>query len=241
MIMDDNKFWDLVEATKEERTKGAYYLRERGLEEHFNVLRFLESFKRKGRKKVTYNEIATVLRYDKRIRRCLFKYIGVIEERLRAHFMDTYRDDVSKLIKTKEFKEEYHKQENNFYKTITHLMFKALILLFKKQDSSFKESVFGKVENMDANLNALVDLRNQVYHNKFLLNNLEFKKCKYNGVEQSSLYANIKNLYYFSDIDCKDALIKEIKACANYHLSKYKNQVSWKLPKDVVVCIDSRL
>lgn len=235
--MTDEEFWQSVEATEEERIKGTYYLRERGLEEHFNVLRYLESFRSSSNGKVTYNEIATVLRYDKRIRRCLFKYIGVVEERLRAHFLDAYRNDVSNLVQTKEFKEEYHKQENDFYKTITHLMFKALILLFKKQDVSFKESVFGKVENMNANLNALVDLRNQVYHNKFLLNNLEFKKCKYNGVKQASLYANIKNLYYFSDTDCKEALAKEIKACAFFHQPKYKNQVKWKLPKDIIVTL----
>ena len=90
--MNDQEFWNSVEATNEEKLKGTYYLRERGLEEHFNALRFLESFKRTGNRKVTYNEIATVLRYDKRIRRCLYKYIGVIEERLRAHFMDFYRD-----------------------------------------------------------------------------------------------------------------------------------------------------
>lgn len=236
--MNDKEFWDSVEATKEERLKGAYYLRERGLEEHFNVLLFLNSFKRAGNKKVTYNEIATVLRYDKRIRRCLFKYIGVVEERLRAHFMDFYRNNASKLVKTKEFNKEYSKQGKDFYKTITHLMFKPLILLFKKQEKAFKKSVFGDVENMDTNLNALVDLRNQVYHNKFLLNNLEFKSCKYDGVKQASLYANIKNLYCFSDADCRNALIREINACANYHLPKYKNQVNWKLPKDVMLSFD---
>lgn len=235
--MNDKEFWDSVKATDEEKEKGSYYLRERGLEEHFNVLEYLQSFK-KTNDKVSYKEIATVLRYDKRIRRCLFKYIGVVEERLRAHFLDCYRDNISKLIKTKEFAKITHSQKGDFYKSITHLTFLPLVKLFNKQDESFKKSVFGDVPNMKTNIIALVYLRNQVYHNKFLLNNLEFKECKYNGLKQASLYANIKNLIFFTDINCRDALKKEIKECARSHQSKYNNQVDWELPRDVIISFD---
>lgn len=237
--MNDKEFWGSIQASKEEKERGTYYLRERGLEEHFNVLKYLQSFKKTGDDKVSYKEIATVLRYDKRIRRCLFKYIGVVEERLRAHFLDFYRDNPSTLIKTKDFIGMDNKQKGDFYKTITHLTFQQIINLFKKQDEEFKKSVFGDIQNMDTNIAALAYLRNQVYHNKFLLNNLEFGECKYNNTKQTSLYANIKNLYFFSDLACRRALIKEIKACSNYHHPKYENQVDWKLPKDVTISFDN--
>ncbi len=237
--MTDEEFWQSVEATEEERVKGTYYLRERGLEEHFNVLHYLESFRKSSDKRITYNEIATVLRYDKRIRRCLFKYIGVIEERLRAHFLDYYRDNKGALIKTKEYKKQEHQHGGNFYQAITHLTFYPLIKLFKVQNNIFKQSVFFGIENINTNLNALVELRNQAYHNKFLLNNLEFKECKYSGVKQSSLYANVRNLYFFTEPSIRSNLVKEIHACSYYHISKYRNQVGWKLPKEVVVSLDN--
>ena len=236
--MTDEEFWQSVEATEEERIKGTYYLRERGLEEHFNVLRYLESFRSSSDKRITYSEIATVLRYDKRIRRCLFKYIGVVEERLRAHFLDFYRNSVSKVIPTKTYEKLLKIFNGDFYLAITHLMFGPFIQLFKKQEQMFKESVFGKIENLKTNLDALIALRNQVCHNKFLLNKLEFDVCKYIGEKKSSLYANIKNLYFFTDEDCKNGLIRDIKTCAFSRSAKYNNQVNWVLPKNVIVELD---
>lgn len=235
--MTDNDFWNLVDATEEEKQKGSYYLKERGLEEHINVLYYLQSFMNNANRKIAYKEIATVLRYDKRIRRCLFKYISVVEERLRAHFLDYYRDQVSLIIPTKIYKDAMGKYKNDFYKTITHLLFSELVILFKKQNDAFKSSVYVDVENINSNLNALVKLRNQVCHNKFLLNNLELVKCKYNGSEQASLNANIRNLYNLSDVYTREKLIEEINACSERHTSKFKNQVNWKLPIDVAIAI----
>lgn len=236
--MNDLDFWNSIEATEDEKNRGSYYLRERGLEEHYNALKFIESLRKSAKRRIRYVEVATVLRYDKRIRRCLFKYIGVIEERLRAHLLDAFRDNVSSMNKTREFEKQESYHNGDFYKAVTHLTFYPLIKLFKAQNSLFKESVFGNIENLNINLDALAELRNQVYHNKFLLNNLEFKSCKYDGIEQASLYANIKNLYFFTEPSIRNGLVKDINSCSNYHLSKYKNQVNWKLPKEIIVSLD---
>ena len=231
--MKDEDFWNSIEATEEEKKKGTYYLRERGLEEHFHVLDYLESFKKNGEEKISYSEIASVLRYDKRIRRCLFKYIGVVEERLRAYFMDHFRDDFESLVQTRTFNMVYEDQGKDLYKAISHLDFGRLVGLFKKQQDLFKKAVFGDVECLRDNLDALVRLRNQVCHNKFLLNNLEFKLCHYQGTKSSSLWANIRNLWLLSDSNCKESLVKEMHTCAQSGSSKYKNQVEWRLPEHV--------
>lgn len=236
--MTREEFWSSIEASNEERTKGEYYLDERGLEEHCNVLSFLQSFKRNKNRKIKYTEIATVLRYDKRIRRCLFRFIGVVEERIRAYFLNAFRDDASQIKQTKNFKKSMVEWSNDLYNAITHLTFGPLIQLLVRQNSEFKNSIFGIIQNRDFNLKSLIDLRNQVYHNKFLLNNLEFRECKFNGVKQSSLYANIKNLCYFSDENSRKGLIKGIKECTFYHQAKHEHQVKWVLPKDVIVSID---
>lgn len=236
--MNDNDFWNSIIATDEDKIKGAYYLRERGLEEHINVLNYLQSFTKNKNRQIEYSEIATVLRYDKRIRRCLFKYIGVVEERIRAHLLDFYRSNASSFETTQAFLNNMKKYSNDVYQSINHLMFKQLITIFKKQPDYFKTEVFPNLTNIVLNLSALVSLRNQVCHNKFLLNNREFEVCKYNGYESSSLSANIKNLYLLSDLDCREGLEKEINVCATAKTSKYNYQVKWKLPRDVIIKID---
>ena len=233
--MLDGDFWNLVEASSDEKRKGEYFLRERGLEEHMKVANYLLAFKRGGGRKIKYSEVATVLRYDKRIRRCLFKYLGVIEERIRSHIFDAFRSDSSALKPTKKYEEKLRDFEGNLYEAVMHLMFSDLVSLFNKQDAFLKISVFGACERLEQNLRALVILRNQVCHNKFLLGNLELGKCTRGGAESSSLYANVKNLCCLTDSVCKESLIKEINDCSRLGSSKHDNQVRWSLPPYVVI------
>ena len=63
---------------------------------------FLQSYKAG---KVSYREVATALRYDKRIRRVIFKYIGFLEEKMRAYIANEYSDKVGSLQLIDELKD----------------------------------------------------------------------------------------------------------------------------------------
>ena len=235
--MDHNDFWNSIDASKDDKAKGLYYLRERGLEEHIKVVAFLQSFRGESDPKVTYCQVATTLRYDKRIRRCLFKYIGVVEERIRAHLLERYRNDESSVERSSALNKKIKYYKGNFYNAVTHLLFSELVTLFNMQPSDFRNAIFPNIPNLSSNLLALSSLRNQVCHNKFLLDNHELKPCKYDGLSNQSLYASISNLYSLSDDGCREAFAEEIIECSVAKDTKYGNQVDWDLPNDVIVAI----
>ena len=87
-------FWNKIIITEEEKKKSVHYLQYRGIDEHDHVRQHLESL---SGEKVSYAEIATAFRYDKRIRRVLYKYIGLMEESIRAYIANKYSDNLSKL------------------------------------------------------------------------------------------------------------------------------------------------
>ncbi len=236
--MNYEDFWNSISASVDDKAKGEYYLRERGLEEHVKVVEYLKSFRSGSDSRVTYCQVATTLRYDKRIRRCLFKYIGVIEERIRAHLLDSHREKHDSIIQSAALKEKLAKKNGDFYNALTHLLFSDLVALFVQQSDSIKSNVFSGALNLGKNLRALVTLRNQVCHNKFLLGNLELKECILFGQRSSSLYANVNNLYFLSDDGCKNAFADEFDNCSLGKTTKYGNQVDWDLPKDVVIVIN---
>ena len=72
---------------------------------------FLQSLKETT---VEYSEIATVFRYDKRIRRIIFKYIGFLEEYLRAYISNTYGENTRKFQHTSKLNAAFNKLGNLF-------------------------------------------------------------------------------------------------------------------------------
>ena len=87
--------------------KAKYYIKIRGLNEHIFIKEYIESHDITP----SYSMIASIFRYDKRIRRILFKYIGLIEEYLRAYLLNNY--DIN--------------QDNNAYYKISKLHFSELM------------------------------------------------------------------------------------------------------------------
>ena len=92
--MTKEQFWEQIDITEEEKLKSEIYLKYRGIDAHDNLRCFLQSL---SCKKVTYSSIATAFRYDKRIRRIIFKYIGFGEEAIRAYISNKYADDIESL------------------------------------------------------------------------------------------------------------------------------------------------
>ena len=74
--MTKEEFWGKIYITEEEKLKSEIYLKYRGIDAHENVRNFLQSL---TGEEVAYSSIATAFRYDKRIMRIIFKYIGFLE------------------------------------------------------------------------------------------------------------------------------------------------------------------
>ena len=121
--MTAEEFWDKIVISEEEKEVSKYFLEYRGVAEHENVRVFLQSLKETT---VEYSEIATVFRYDKRIRRIIFKYIGFLEEYLRAYISNTYGENTRKFQHTSKLNAAFNKLGNLFL-ALSDLTFGQLI------------------------------------------------------------------------------------------------------------------
>ncbi len=188
--MNYDTFFDKIYIEDIDKTKAIYYLDARGISEHIFVAEYLQSLKAE---KVTYDEVATAFRYDKRIRRIIYKYIGFLEEYLRAYLTNHFINKLSHLEMTKVLSKLLDKF-NDLYLAVSQLTFGNLILQIKKLPVSYRHNIF-KIDTKNKNLDALVGLRNEVNHNRFLLHNKSLLSCTVGTNSGRSLWANIINLY----------------------------------------------
>lgn len=87
-MINYDDFFSLIDIEECEKASAKEYIKLRGFQEHVDMAKYLLSFS-EGRKP-TYKEIATSFRYDKRIRRILYKYLGLLEEYYRAYICNTF-------------------------------------------------------------------------------------------------------------------------------------------------------
>lgn len=230
MTYDD--FFNLVNIVEADKAKAIYYLDVRGISEHIFVAKYLQSLKVE---KVTYAEVATAFRYDKRIRRIIYKYIGFLEEYIRAYIVNKYENDYSQISLFKNANKSIRKKKN-LYEFISDLSFgelKAQVLLLPQNDI---KDLFHK-GSTSKNLKALVGLRNEVNHNRFLLHNRSLKECRVGSMKQCSLYANIVNLANHLPKNSSDAFVEEVNNATIPKEKKYDNQIGWTLLPDIIIKI----
>ena len=229
--MDKNDFYNKIQITQEEKAKADYFLNVRGIEEHIIVFDYLSKFKIEA---VTYSEVATALRYDKRIRRVIFKYIGFLEEKMRAYIANEYSDKVESLKLIDELKDNV--KSMSLYKALSKLLFGRLVEQVKSLSKKEKEIIFSNENVSNQNLEALCSLRNEISHNKFILHQ-EFGSCSASKKNSKSLCSNIKNIYYHLPINVRENFKKEINECSLYRESDISYQTQWNLLKNIVINI----
>ena len=232
--MTNKEFWNNIIITEEEKAKSLHYLQYRGVDEHDHVRQHLESIT--GRK-VSYAEIATAFRYDKRIRRILYKYIGFLEERIRAFISNKYSDSVS-LTLTSSTQQQYEEQGELFL-ALSSITYGQLISQTKKLSCDDKQKLFSSYNsdtNLAKDLDATVALRNEVSHNRFLLDNKRLKKCSV-GDGNCSLWANIINLRNCLPELFRERFSMEINECAKENDANYTTQTQWQLIDALIVKI----
>ena len=98
--------------------------------------------------------------------------------------------------------------------------------------------IFCLLNNIDdKNLDAIIELRNEVAHNRFLLHR-KFKPCKNTGYEEHSLRANIINLYNHLPEEIRNSFARELKASSEFSENKWQYQTEWSLIEQIIIKID---
>lgn len=235
--MTKEQFWEQIDITEEEKLKSEIYLKYRGIDAHDNVRCFLQSL---SCKKVTYSSIATAFRYDKRIRRIIFKYIGFGEEAIRAYISNKYADDIESLHCIKELKNNLE-EGKSLFESLSKLTFGELERQVENLSNADKIEIFSnysdRLRNLKMDMSAVVRLRNEICHNRFLLDNRQLAKCNV-GDKNSSLWSNVVNLFNLLPNYMKNKFKSEIDKAKVETDNKFDSQTEWDLLPQLIISID---
>ncbi|MGD9901501.1 MAG: hypothetical protein AB7S44_03065 [Spirochaetales bacterium] len=224
--MDTKEFFNSILIEEAEIEKANHYIETKGLYIHVAIRDMLLS---RGIQKPSYKQIATVYRYDKRIRKILYEHIAYLEEFFRAYILNQYGNNVKQSFWIKRV------NPNNLKNSLELLKFGELLSQVKKLPN--KEKVLIITSHFTKNIEALIELRNAVFHNKFLLVYLGFKKCFIDEEKSGfSFRANLINLSNFLPQEVKKQFLKEIENSQyQKHEKPINNKTDWKLPSEVVI------
>lgn len=164
-------------------------------------------------------------------------FIGLFEESIRAFISNRYSDQISQLELTNKM-EKYLEEEGMLFKALDRALFSELIqqvIILSTQDLT---ELFPNATDIETNLRAILELRNAVSHNRFLLNYMDFKPCMIQHEKKGSLYANLLSFSHFLPPEISSNFIKEINGCCKTDPklpNKTPYQTLWVLPKEVIL------
>ena len=217
-------FFSLIDIKDDEIDSAKEFIRLRGLEEHIMMAKYLSSHKEKD--KPTYSEVATAFRYDKRIRRIVYKYIGLIEEYYRSYLCNNYSSPKELNIQT----------NKTLYEYCSNSLFSKIVDIVWSLDNNHKTILFESNTVLKKNLEALVRFRNAISHNRTLVNYRDFKEVTLdNGEIGCSLLLNIKNLLYLLPDTTGNSFVQEINSASRVGPKKLSNQTEWALEPYLVI------
>ncbi len=230
-------FYDNLIIKDEDKVNAENSLKSKGIEKHIlikeNLLVWSEI------EKIEYAKIASTYRYEKRIRKVLFKYISYLEEYYRAIILDNYKFNLEQSFWLNQMKTNI-KNFGDLNDALERLEFSALLFQCKKMPNEIKLICNLPVDkHLSTNIKALKELRNAVMHNKFLLLYRGFAKCFVQGVDgnkSSNLKANILNLIQFLPEEVGKQCVKDIEACKENR--NKDSDTDWDLPTHIVISIN---
>lgn len=234
--MTKEEFIKNIKITDEEKKKAEYYLKYRGIEAHEKIHKFLNSLTGDV---ISYSAIATAFRYDKRIRRILYKYIGFLEEMVRAYIANIYNKKIYILDRIRKKPIEIN-QRTSLFEGLCELTFSELIMQIDKLSDYDKRELFpcyNTEKELKKDLHALVVLRNEVSHNRFLLDYKRLSECSV-GDGNNSLWANIINLGKLLPMHMRTNYLTEIKEAQKLSNNIYENQTEWELLPQIIISLD---
>lgn len=221
-----DSFFSLVDIKEEEKDSAKEFIKLRGLEEHILMANYLASHLEN--KKPTYSEVATAFRYDKRIRRIVYNYIGLIEEYYRSFLCNNFSKPIELGIKT----------NKSLYDYCCDSLFSKIVEMVWSLDDSYKSQLFESAAVLKKNVEALVKLRNVISHNRTLINFRDFKEVNLSRFEKGhSPFLNIKNLFHLLPNSIKNSFREEINSASRVGVRKRTSQVEWNLDSFLIIRI----
>ena len=228
-IFFDNLIIDVDDIPRAKRN-----LKSKGIEKHILIKERLMVYSESG--KVKYSQIASIYRYDKRLRLTLYKFVSYLEEWYRSIILDNYYNDFNSLKPTKELREKI-KETNSLNNALELIDFWTLMVQIMKIPYQ-KRNGCRLPKNLQTNSIALRELRNAVMHNKFLLLYRGFEECYPNNEsnqKSTTLTSNIKNLINFLPKEVGEKCREEINKCSEDRNTS--GDTKWDLPDFIIINI----
>lgn len=231
--MDTKEFFNGLEIEETDKDKAEAYIKSKGLFAHMQIKNKLLAWSDKA---IKYSQIASYYRYDKRIRIVLYKYIAYLEEYYRAILLDNFSDSTEQNFWIKIIADKIN-SGIRLDIILENLGFRSLLNQIKLLPDNLKEYNFNYNKPIRKNIDALIELRNAVMHNKFLLMYRGYEMCYFaKGRKGSTLRDNILNLVNFLPEDVGENCIKDINACKENRNTE--KDTEWDLPEQALVVIE---
>ncbi|MBD5632089.1 MAG: hypothetical protein HDP34_02510 [Clostridia bacterium] len=232
-------FYQNLIISDEDKIRAESALKSKGVEKHIQIKEKLLTWSENSN--IEYAKIASTYRYDKRIRKVLFKFISYLEEFYRAVILDNYINRLKQKFWINEVRLKLKEYSNNLNDALEHIDFSSLLIQCQKLPKQKQElCLFPKSKYLKENSIALKELRNAVMHNKFLLLYRGFEECYVNGVDagkSANLKANILNLIQFLPAEVGKKCLKEVNECKEDRNGE--NDTAWDLPQQIIISLNA--
>ena len=200
-----------------------FYLRVKGVAFHHKIMTHLGVDFNDDKSIIEWSKVSSLLRYDKKLRDKIYIYIATLEEYIRAYLSNKYEDDPIQPFwqhgrpPRSKVKSRIVDGES-VSEVLQSIDFGDLLNQIKNISAEDISEMFDCTIDINSNLDAVRELRNAVSHHAFLIN-YKFKSCLVDGVSNTSLEHNIKNLRqllpkeYRYGKNGKGGITEEIESC----------------------------
>ncbi|MCU0104421.1 Abi family protein [Acholeplasma vituli] len=182
----------------EEYNDAEFYLRVKGVAFHQKIMNHLGVDFNDDKSIIEWSKVTALLRYDKKLRNKIYIYIATLEEYIRAYLSNKYEDNPIQPF-WKDGRSPRSKVKTRIIdgKSVSEVLqsidFGDLLNQIKNIPAEDINEMFDCTIDIHSNLDAVRELRNAVSHHAFLMV-YKFNTCIVEGIRNSSLEHNIKNL-----------------------------------------------
>lgn len=181
-----------------EHNDADFYLRVKGIAFHQKIMTHLGVDFDDDKSTIEWSKVSALLRYDKKLRDKIYIYIATLEEYIRAYLSNKYEDNPIQPF-WQDGRSPRSKVKTRIIdgKSVSEVLqsidFGDLLNQIKNIPAEDINEMFDCTIDIHSNLDAVRELRNAVSHHAFLMV-YKFNTCIVDGIRNSSLEHNIKNL-----------------------------------------------
>lgn len=213
--------------SEDEKKECIEYINAKGLVNHITLANYIGLDENN---KIKYSTIANLYQYDKRIRNILYKYIALIEERIRSFIGNKFEKDYSSLTLT-------NKQRNKIEDIgslsiyLNDIVFDDIKKTFLSLDEKIKNQMFSETENLETRLYDLQVLRNHISHHRILIFREQYFDSKNINIKKS--IDNLIGLLHNNGV--KEKFKKEINEAKFERKKEYKFEREMDIPSKAII------